>query len=147
MLTGTLTSHCLYALSGGQLSANHVYLMQCTPTLETWHRCLGHANFRSVYDLTHSGFATGMPINLSSLPPICDVCILGKQTKSSILKVREGTHADHRLGIIHVDLMEHPDTVSVAGNKYIMDVIDDFSSYLWSITLTSKNDAFPALQD
>jgi hypothetical protein len=43
--------------------------------------------------------------------------------------------------------MEHPDTVSVAGNKYIMDVIDDFSSYLWSITLTSKNDAFPALQD
>jgi transposase InsO family protein len=87
-----------------------------------------------------------MPIDLSSLPPVCDACILGKQTKSSIPKVREGIRADRKLGIVHVDLMEHPDTVSVAGNRYIMDIIDDFSSYAWSIPLVSKSDAFPAMQ-
>jgi hypothetical protein len=87
-----------------------------------------------------------MTIDLSSLSPICDSCILRKQTKTSILKVRKGIQADHRLGIVYVDLMEHPDTVSIAGNRYIMDIIDDFSSYAWFILLASKSDAFPVLQ-
>jgi hypothetical protein len=145
MLTGSLTSCRLYAISGGQLSADHALIAQCTPTLETWHKRLGHANYRSLYDFARSGLATGMPIDLSSLPPVCDAYILGKQTKTSIPKVREGIRADRKLGIVHVDLMEHPDTVSIAGNKYIMDIIDDFSSYAWSIPLASKSNAFPAL--
>ncbi|KAG2057265.1 hypothetical protein BDR06DRAFT_831860, partial [Suillus hirtellus] len=107
---------------------------------------LCHAKHCTIYDFAHSGFATGMPIDLSSLPPICDACILSKQTKMSLLKVREEQCADCRLRIVHVNLMEHPDTVSIAGNKYIMDVIDSFSSYSWSIPLASKSNAFPALQ-
>jgi len=146
MLSGTLTSRHLYALSGGQLSAEHAYLMQRLPTLQSWHRRLGHANYRSVYDLARSGNATGMPINLSTEPPICDDCILGKQTRTSVPKVCVGDKATRKLGIVHVDLMEHPDTVSAAGNKYIMDIIDDFSSYAWALPLTSKAEAPLALQ-
>jgi hypothetical protein len=43
--------------------------------------------------------------------------------------------------------MEHPNTVSAAGNKYVLDIIDDFSSYAWSIPLPAKSDAFPVLQN
>ncbi|KAG1875760.1 hypothetical protein F4604DRAFT_1519783, partial [Suillus subluteus] len=106
---------------------------------------LGHAHYRAVYDLARSGNATGMPIDLSAQPPVCDNCILGKQTKSSVPKVRVGARAGRRLGIVHVDLMEHPDVVSALGNKYIMDIIDDFSSYTWAIPLASKSDAFSSL--
>jgi hypothetical protein len=123
MLTGILTSHHLYALSGGQLSADHAYLAHHQPTLESWHHCLGHANYQTIYDLACLGNATSMPIDLSSLPPICDNCILGKQTRKHVPKVREGERATHKLGIMHVDLMEHPDTVSVAGNRYVMDIL------------------------
>lgn len=42
--------------------------------------------------------------------------------------------------------MEHPDTLSAAGNKYVMDIIDDYSSYTWSIPLATKSDMFPALR-
>jgi hypothetical protein len=146
MLSGTLTSRRLYALSGGQLSAEHAYLTQCLPDLQSWHRRLGHANYRAVYDLARSGNAIGMPINLSTEPPVCDDCILGKQTRTSVPKVRVGGRATRKLGIVHVDLMEHPDTVLAAGNKYVMDVIDDFSSYAWAIPLASKGDAPAALQ-
>ena len=146
MLSGTLTSRRLYALCGGQLSADHAFLAQRLPTLQSWHHRLGHANYRAVYDLARSGNATGMPITLSTEPPACDACILGKQTKSSVPTVRVGGKATRRLRIVHVDLIEHPDTVSAAGNKYIMDIIDDFSSYAWSIPLSAKSDAFPALQ-
>lgn len=90
MLSGSLTSRRLYALSGGQLSADHVFLAQRIPDLQSWHRRLGHANYRAVYDLARSGNATGMPITLSTSPPICDACILGKQTKSIVPKVRTG---------------------------------------------------------
>jgi len=120
--------------------------VQHLPTLQSWHHRLGHANYHVVYDLAHSGNTTSMPINLSTEPPICDACILGKQTKSSIPKVRVGSRAARKLGIVHVDLMEHPDTVSTSGNKYIMDIIDDFSSYAWSIPLAAKSHAFTALQ-
>jgi hypothetical protein len=146
MLSGTLTSRRLYALSGGQLSAEHAYMSNLTPTLHSWHRRLGHANFRAVYNLARSGNAIGMPIDLSAVPPKCDDCILGKQTRSSVPKVRTGSRASRKLGIVHVDLMEHPDTVSATGNRYIMDIIDDFSSYAWAIPLATKSDAFPALQ-
>lgn len=117
MLSGALTSRRLYALSGGQLSADHVFLAQRVPDLQSWHCRLGHANYRTVYDLARSGNATGMPITLSTSPPVCDACILGKQTKSTVPKIRTGVRATRRLGIIHVDLMEHPDTVSAAGKR------------------------------
>ncbi|KAG1843330.1 hypothetical protein F4604DRAFT_1504302, partial [Suillus subluteus] len=100
----------------------------------------GHAYYCAVYDLARSGHATGMPIDPSTQPPICDDCVLGKQTKSSVLKVQVGIHASRQLGIVHIDLMEHPDVVSATGHKYIMDLIDDFSSYPWSIPLASKSD-------
>jgi hypothetical protein len=42
--------------------------------------------------------------------------------------------------------MEHPETVSATGNHYVMDIIDDFSSFMWVIPLASKSAVFPALQ-
>jgi hypothetical protein len=90
MLSGTLTSCCLYTLSGGQLSAEHAYLAHHLPTLQSWHWCLGHANYCTVYDLVHSGNATGMPINLSVVPPKCGTCILGKQTCPEGLHRKQG---------------------------------------------------------
>jgi hypothetical protein len=61
-------------------------------------------------------------------------------------KTHAGDKASRKLVIVHVDLMEHPDTVSAASNKYIMDIIDDHSSYAWAIPLTAKSDTFNALQ-
>jgi hypothetical protein len=146
MLSGTLTLHQIYALSGGQLSAEHAYMAHQKPTLQSWHHCLGHANYRAIYDLACSSNAIGMPIDLSYTPPKCDDCILRKQTRTSIPKTHQGVKADRRLGIVHIDLMEHPNTVSASGNRYIMDIIDDHLSYSWAIPLASKSDAFPALQ-
>jgi hypothetical protein len=59
---------------------------------------------------------TGMHIDLSTEPPTCESCILGKQTKSSVPKIQEGRKLDRQLGIVYVDLMR-PQTVQLsAGN-------------------------------
>lgn len=97
-------------------------------------------------DLLTSGQATGTsPVPLTP-PPACEHCILGKQTRNSVPTVREGERARRKLGIVHVDLLEHPDHISASGNHYVMHIIDDFSSHAWSIPLTAKSEAFPQLQ-
>ena len=42
--------------------------------------------------------------------------------------------------------MEPLDHASTLGNHYILNIIDDFLSYCWSIPLSAKSEAFPALQ-
>jgi len=88
----------------------------------------------------------GMTINLSSSPPKCEACVLGKQTRSAVPKVREGEKASRPLERVFVDLCGPIRPTSSSGGLYSMDVIDDFSSYVWSLPLRSKGDAASILQ-
>ena len=147
ILNGALSACRLYSLTGGWLSVEHALLIHRLSTLHIWHGHLGHANYRAVYDLAHEERATGMPIDLSVSPGSCANCILGKQKRLSVLQIRQGTRASRKLGIIHVDLLEHPEHVSALGNKYVLNIVDDFFSYCWSIPLPAKSDAYKALMD
>ena len=55
-----------------------------SPDIDAWHKRLGHCGTRTVIDMARSNVAQGMTINLSSPPPKCQHCILGKQTRSSV---------------------------------------------------------------
>lgn len=116
------------------------------PDVDTWHRRLGHCNFNTVVDMARKQTVEGMTINLSSSPPKCQACILGKQTRSSIPKEREGERATRPLERVFVDLCGPIRPVSSSGRLYSMNVIDDFLSYVWSLPLRSKSDASSILQ-
>jgi hypothetical protein len=88
----------------------------------------------------------GMPINLSTTPPKCDSCILGKQAHSSVPRVHEGVRATVRLGRVYIDLTGPMSVKTKSGHSYLMNIIDDFSSFVWSIPLASKSDATLAFQ-
>jgi transposase InsO family protein len=117
------------------------------PDVETWHRRLGHCNNRTIIDMARQGVVTGMPIDLSSAPPACDHCILGKQTRSSVPKLREGAKATRRLERVFVDLCGPLPCMSRSGHLFSLNIIDDFSSYVWSIPVRAKSDAAIALQN
>jgi hypothetical protein len=93
--------------------------------------------------MARSGVAEGMPVDLSLTPPKCDHCILGKQTRSSVPKEREGGRAVRRLERVFVDLCGPMSIQSRSGRLYSMNVIDDYSSYVWSLPLKSKDEACP----
>ena len=105
------------------------------PDIETWHQHLGHCNTRSIIDMAKNGVTQGMPIDLSSLPANCDHCALGKQSHSSVPKIWEGPKANRRLGRVYADLCGPMAVTSRTGNMYAMNIIDDFSGYVWSIPL------------
>ena len=138
----------LYRLSLSNVATEHQALAAShpLPTLTTWHNRLGHANYRTIIDMTKSAAADGMPVDLSLTPPTCEHCILGKQVRTHVPSIREGERAKKRLEKVHVDLCGPMPITSRSGYRYSMHLIDDYSNYPWSIPLKAKSDAFSRLQ-
>ena len=116
------------------------------PDIETWHHRLGHCNTHMLIDMAQNNAVKGMPINLSALPPRCEHCILGKQARTSVPKMWEGSKATRRLERVFIDLCGPMSVPSKNGYLYAMNIIDDYSSYVWTIPLKNKGDAAEALQ-
>jgi len=111
------------------------------PSIESWHCHLSHVNYQTIRDMARNRLVEGMPITFSTMPPDCDSCILGKQTKSPVPKKCEegpGHRAMWKLEKVWVDLIG-PISVSASGNRYVMDLLDDYTSKAWSILLKSKD--------
>ncbi|OBZ65473.1 Retrovirus-related Pol polyprotein from transposon TNT 1-94, partial [Grifola frondosa] len=144
-------SHCrgqLYRLNGSAPVAHpRAMYSQCLPSLETWHRRLGHANYPAVYEMARRGKAAGMPVDLSSAPPKCELCILGKQTRTPVPKVREGTRATARLELVYVDVIGPSPVKSASGNLYSVDILDDHSSCSWTQPIPSKDRTASVVQN
>jgi len=59
----------------------------------------------------------------------------------SVPKVRKGIRAGKPLKHIFVDLCGPMSIPSCSGHLYSMNIIDDYSSFVWSLPLHSKGDA------
>src|SRR5882724_1156778 len=82
-----------------------------------------------------------MPTNLSTLPEICEHCVIGKQTKMPVLKVREGTRAKSKLKKVYSEITGPKAVTTNTDKKYMLNLIDDFTSFSWTYTLKNKSDA------
>ena len=143
-----MTNRKLYALSHFTMHVNsttraHSYAHYTTysPDVDSWHKHLGHCNTETIIQMAHSHAAEGMPIDLSIAPPKCESCILGKQTQRAVPKVQEGAKAGVPLERIYVDLTGPMSIPSYTGRLYSMNIIDDFSNFIWSLPLHSKSEA------
>jgi hypothetical protein len=139
----------LYALYLHDPYAEHALATSSSDaSIETWHRCLGHTNYQTIKDIVRNRLVEGMPITFSTALPDCDSCILGKQMKTPVPRKHEegpGHRVMKKLEKVWVDLIG-PISVSASGNRYIMDLLDDYMSKAWSILLKTKDQAFPELQ-
>ena len=86
---GTWHGASLYSLNGNAM-IEHLHVAWVAPDLATWHRHLGHISYCSIINMAKKNLVQGMPTNLSTLPPACEHCVFGKQTKMPVPKVGEG---------------------------------------------------------
>ena len=141
---GSLTSlKGLYTLDLHSPHAEHALSAQSNNSdIMTWHHHLGHANYQTIKDMTHKHLIEGMPATFSTVPPDCDSCVIGKQTKTPVSKKCEegpGNRATQKLEKVWVDLIGPISVTSTNGNHYVMDLLDDYMSKGWSIPLKSKD--------
>ena len=83
----------------------------------------------------------GMPTDLSTLPPVCQHCILGKQKKQAIPNTQQGERAKGLLDIIYSNLMGPEDITSAGGVKYILNFVNDMSGMTWTYLIKEKPQA------
>ena len=138
----TLTSSSYHRIScAPSTSLPSAYVARRVPDVETWHRRLGHLSPDTIVSMARSKAVQGMPINISFSPPKCNSCVLGKQTRASVPKLREGVRATRPLECVFLDLCGPTSVASRSGRFYSMNLIDDFTSYVWTLPLRTKSEA------
>ncbi|HEV7735754.1 MAG TPA: DDE-type integrase/transposase/recombinase, partial [Chlamydiales bacterium] len=140
---GTRKSRGLYTLSGSAtpMSGETAYIARAIPDLKTWHLRLGHVHYDTIKRMAEKEMVRGMKIDLSSRPPECKYCNLGKQTKNPMPKKREGSGASKLLEIVNSDITGPEDVPSAGGAKYILNFVDDYTSMTWAYLLKTKDQA------
>jgi Pol polyprotein, beta-barrel domain/GAG-pre-integrase domain/Integrase core domain len=137
----------LYTLVANHPQRDYSCLAHTTPTVATWHKHLGHVSYQSIIDMAKHNMAKGMPVDLSLTPSTCEYCILGKQAKTPVPRTREGERAKAPLEIIYTNLTGPEDVPSAGGALYLMNILDDYSSYPWGFTIKKKYDATKIFKD
>src|SRR5882724_7655325 len=88
-----------------------------------------------------------MPIDLSTLLPICEHCMLRKQTKTLVPKLREGVREKVKLEKIFSDITSLEVVATKNSDKYMLNMIDDCTGYTWVYMLKQKSDAAQTLKE
>ena len=110
------------------------------PNEDLWHQSMGHASYKHLSIISKHESVLGIP-KLSRVNNVeCGPCQLGKQKKAK----HPGTQTSATskpLELLHLDLMGPTRIKSLAGKRYFMVVVDNFTRYTWVILLRSKSDA------
>ncbi|KAJ3576496.1 hypothetical protein NP233_g369 [Leucocoprinus birnbaumii] len=112
------------------------------PGFDTLHRRLGHPS-RNVMTQLRSNALNVPEISIPKQVPVCNGCALGKLHQQPF--PASGTRTESYLDLIHMDLVEFP-VMSYHCYKWVLTIIDDFSSHAWTLLLRSKADTFVAFK-
>ena len=122
------------------------FLSQQLSFLDILHYCFGHTNLQSIYNLATKDLTKDILVDLSECLPKCDHCIMGKQTHLIVPRICTGDKSTYRLGIVWMDLMR-PDAVELASfMHYLINIVNDYSSFSWIFPLYQKSNVLSILQ-
>ena len=102
-----------------------------------WHKRLGHYHFQGMTRMMQYGVVKGLPnISIRNFP--CSSCILGKQSRKSIPKIKSIVTTSP-LEVVHLDVVGPFRVRSLGGAHYFLTFIDDYSKKTWIFFLSSKD--------
>lgn len=93
-----------------------------------WHRRLGHRDWAAVERINKEHLATGVKVVDCGLKIVCECCLEGKSARLPFPPVTE-RKAAQILDIVHTDLCGPMKNETPNGNRYVMNIIDDFSRF------------------
>ncbi|KAJ9561416.1 hypothetical protein OSB04_006576 [Centaurea solstitialis] len=111
-----------------------------TDTNWLWHKRLSHLNFKTLNQLCIDNLVIGLPDFRYTKVSLCSACEKGKQTRASF-KSKQISSISSPLQLLHMDLFGPVNVQSIAGKKYTLVIVDEYSRYTWVFFLRSKSDA------
>ncbi|KAL8110650.1 hypothetical protein AgCh_026404 [Apium graveolens] len=104
-----------------------------------WDKKLSHLNFKAINTLVKKELVRDMPYLEFTQLEICAACQKGKMKRSSHKSKSVNSIRTH-LQLIHMDLFEPVNVLSISRNKYALVMVDDFSRYTWVEFMYSKDE-------
>ncbi|KAI3698136.1 hypothetical protein L6452_31248 [Arctium lappa] len=93
-----------------------------------WHKRLSHLNFKTLNSLSSKELVSGLPQHSYAKESLCSACEKGKQTKASF-KSKQVSSVTSPLQLLHMDLFGPVNIQSIAGKKYTLVIVDEYSRY------------------
>ncbi|GKD13606.1 retrovirus-related pol polyprotein from transposon TNT 1-94, partial [Tanacetum coccineum] len=123
------------------------FMEKASPTQAwLWHRRLFHLNFDTINLLSKNDIVNGLPKLKFVKDQLCSSCEMGKAKRSSF-KTIAVTRSKKQLVLLHMDLCGPMRVESINGKKYILVIVDDYSRYMWTHFLRSKDETPEVLKD
>nr|GEX77491.1 Gag-Pol polyprotein [Tanacetum cinerariifolium] len=148
LLTGNHGSD-LYMISLQESTSSTLLclMVKATPTQAwLWHRRIFHLNFNYINLLSKKDIVIGLPKLKYVKDQLCSSCVLSKAKRSSF-KSKAVPSLKGRLNLLHMDLCGPMWVASINGKKYILVIVNDYSSYTWTLFLRSKDERPEMLKD
>ncbi|GKA09195.1 putative ribonuclease H-like domain-containing protein [Tanacetum coccineum] len=105
----------------------------------TWHRRLGHINFKKMNKLVKGNLIKGLPSKIFENDHSCVACQKGKKHKASY-KTKLVNSISRPLHMLHMDLFGPTNVKSLMRKSYCLVVTDDFSRFSWVFFLATKDE-------
>ncbi|GKA17693.1 putative ribonuclease H-like domain-containing protein [Tanacetum coccineum] len=105
----------------------------------TWHRRLGHINFKIMNKLVKGNLVKGLPSKFFENDHSCVACQNGKKHKA-FYKTKLMNSISKPLHMIHMDLFGPTNVKSLMKKSYCLVVTNDFSRFSWIFFLATKDE-------
>ncbi|KAJ9556599.1 hypothetical protein OSB04_011213 [Centaurea solstitialis] len=128
ILTGVRQAD-IYIINMNTFTDNFCFVSHpSTDTNWLWHKRLSHLNFKTLNQLCINNLVVGLP----------DF----RYTKTrATFKSKQISSISYPLQLLHMDLFGPVNVQSIAGKKYTLVIVDEYSRYTWVFFLRSKSDA------
>ncbi|KAJ9544101.1 hypothetical protein OSB04_023808 [Centaurea solstitialis] len=140
ILTGVKQAD-IYIINMNTSTDNFCFVSRAsTDTNWLWHKRLSHLNFKTLNQLCINNLVVGLPDFRYTKVSLCSACEKVKQTRASF-KSKQISSISSPFQLLHMDLFGPINVQSIAGKKYTLVIVDEYSRYTWVFFLRSKSDA------
>ena len=109
-----------------------------------WHMRYGHLNFKDLNLIHAKDIVTGLP-QVRIPKSVCDHCMISKQTRASFSNYTP-TRTNDLLHVVYYDVCGPFEVPSLAGNRFFVSFVDEFSRKMWTYLLKVKSEVFENLK-
>ena len=114
-------------------------VLSCELTMSLLHCRLGHGGKLALQRLLSADMATGVKLNHGSDLAPCDACQLGKMTIPPHPSIPFLHNTTFPLQLIVMDVARPVTPQSLGGSRFILNILDFFTRYSWTMTIKSKD--------
>ncbi|GIL54486.1 hypothetical protein Vafri_10006 [Volvox africanus] len=152
----SFTSECsgsVYSVRGFEMVPYRLTMptIPANDRAQTWHSRMGHLSYGNLARMVDENLVSGIDVSatefrrVAASAGVCEPCVMAKHPHKPFPESL--SHANRRLGLLHMDLCGPMTVDSADGHKYIATFLDDYSEASHVVFLKRKSDAPQAVRE